>query len=200
MDFKNPTPVAVNLIPVHFPRPGQFALLCIIRNNEPAKGLLAFPGGYVEEGETAQAAAARELHEEVGMKTEAHQWTLVDSKTNAKNRMLLFCEFNRALTYSEYQLITKARAHDPAEVAGFALLTEEKLNDLTDAAGNANALGFPLHVQAARDYFARVRQAKERSEKAARAILERLVDRGDIDEQTQEEVLTEVANLVLHQV
>lgn len=199
MDYKNPTPVAVNIIPVRHPDAGQPALMCIIRNNEPARGLLAFPGGYVEEGETAQAAAARELLEETGMQTTPVQWQVVDTKTNAKNRILLFCQFYRTLSYSEYIALTKARKHNPDEVAGFALITEEQIAQLSEEDGRMGAMGFPLHLQAARDYFSCVRLAKERSLSTARAVLERLADRGDIDERTQEEMLSEVASLVLHQ-
>jgi ADP-ribose pyrophosphatase YjhB (NUDIX family) len=39
-------------------------LLLVRRKNEPDAGLWGFPGGHVERGETALAAAARELHEE----------------------------------------------------------------------------------------------------------------------------------------
>lgn len=37
------------------------------RRNPPDAGLWGFPGGHVELGETALAAAARELHEETGI-------------------------------------------------------------------------------------------------------------------------------------
>lgn len=37
------------------------------RRNPPDAGLWGFPGGHVELGETALAAAARELHEETGV-------------------------------------------------------------------------------------------------------------------------------------
>jgi len=194
MDYKNPTPVAVCLIPVQVHR--EIVLLCIIRNNEPAKGLLAFPGGYVEEGETAQAAAARELLEETGMRTTVDQWTLVDSKTNAKNRMLLFCLFHRALSLSEYQALVTSFGHNPAEVAGFSLLSEYHLVPPPEPGDRKDFLGFPLHVEAARDFFNRRRQALERARNAACAVLERLADRGDIDEQTQAEMQSEVAQLL----
>lgn len=40
--------------------------LLIKRANEPGKGLWAFPGGHVDEGETPQQGAQREAEEEVG--------------------------------------------------------------------------------------------------------------------------------------
>ncbi len=60
----------------HFPRLAALAVtlsgdrgqvLLVRRRNPPDAGLWGFPGGHVEPGETALAAAARELHEETGI-------------------------------------------------------------------------------------------------------------------------------------
>ncbi|MER0443059.1 NUDIX hydrolase [Streptomyces sp. Edi4] len=42
-------------------------LVFVERGSEPHKGKLALPGGYVDAGETAIAAAVRELNEETGI-------------------------------------------------------------------------------------------------------------------------------------
>lgn len=42
--------------------------LFIRRKNEPFKGMLALPGGFVEEHETVERAAVRELEEETGIR------------------------------------------------------------------------------------------------------------------------------------
>lgn len=58
--FRNPVPVAVVLIPV------DGGVLVIRRGLPPQAGSYALPGGYVEWGESWQAAAAREAYEEAG--------------------------------------------------------------------------------------------------------------------------------------
>lgn len=191
MTHENPTPVAVCIIPV---RAGmETALLCIVRNNEPAKGQMAFPGGYVEKCENAQEAAARELAEETGFITEPGNWTVVDTKTNASNRMLVFCQYFRALSFGEYEDLVKLATLDPAEVQGFELLYERMLTEPASAPEPSKVLGFPLHQQAAKEFFHRQRAQKTRATDVAREILERMLDRGDIDEQTLDEMLSEVA-------
>ena len=42
-------------------------LLLVRRGTEPGRGLWSVPGGRVEPGETAEAATAREVHEETGL-------------------------------------------------------------------------------------------------------------------------------------
>lgn len=43
-------------------------VLLIKRRDEPFKGMWALPGGYVNEGESAEEAAQRELEEETGLR------------------------------------------------------------------------------------------------------------------------------------
>ena len=42
-------------------------LVLLRRAHEPAKGLLDFPGGFVDYGEGLEQAAIREVHEELGV-------------------------------------------------------------------------------------------------------------------------------------
>src|SRR5215471_12909073 len=51
------------------------AVLLIRRKNPPFQGMFALPGGFVEAGETTEAAALRELKEETGI--EGHSPRLI---------------------------------------------------------------------------------------------------------------------------
>lgn len=90
----NPTPVAVMLVPVEPSEPTMSGtgLVTIRRNIEPAKGRIALPSGFIDAGETWQAAACRELLEETGIKAAPDRveffrpLSALDSNT-----ILLFC-------------------------------------------------------------------------------------------------------------
>jgi ADP-ribose pyrophosphatase YjhB (NUDIX family) len=64
--FRNPIPVAVVLVPV-VSGPREPGVLVVRRAIPPRIGELALPGGYVNYGETWQAAGAREVFEETGL-------------------------------------------------------------------------------------------------------------------------------------
>src|SRR5262245_13639738 len=59
--YLNPLPVAVVLLPV------DDGLLLVRRSIPPKQGMLALPGGYINLGESWQAAGAREVREEIGV-------------------------------------------------------------------------------------------------------------------------------------
>lgn len=83
----------------HYPRPAfgtdvlllsregnEPQILLIERGREPFAGFWAFPGGFVEEGESCEEAALRELEEETGLKLESIQQFHTFSKPNRDPR------------------------------------------------------------------------------------------------------------------
>lgn len=57
-------------------------VLFTVRNNQPAKGKLDFPGGFVDPKESAQFAAKRELKEELDIEIEMSELKLLDTEPN----------------------------------------------------------------------------------------------------------------------
>ena len=49
-------------------------VLLVQRGHSPGKGLLALPGGFLEQSDTLQASAQRELQEETGLALSAEDW------------------------------------------------------------------------------------------------------------------------------
>ena len=62
-DFRNPTPTVDVFVVAGSP---DKPVLVLIRRKNPPHGL-AFPGGFVNEGESCEQAAVRELQEETGL-------------------------------------------------------------------------------------------------------------------------------------
>ncbi|SDT61454.1 NUDIX domain-containing protein [Actinoplanes derwentensis] len=84
VSYLNPSPVAVAVQPV------GAGLLAVRRGIAPARGRLALPGGFIDVGETWQAAAARELFEETGVKTDPTTIRLYDTVSAPDGTILVF--------------------------------------------------------------------------------------------------------------
>ncbi|WP_320064209.1 NUDIX domain-containing protein [Micromonospora sp. RTGN7] len=63
--WRNPLPVAVAVLPVR--TDAGLGVVVVRRDIEPARGLLALPGGFIEYGEEWRDALVRELREETGL-------------------------------------------------------------------------------------------------------------------------------------
>ena len=101
----------------------QGRALFLRRAKDPRKGMLALPGGFVDAGETAEAALCREAREEVGAELTALQYLC--SHPNAYEY--------RGITYPVLDLFYTARLAsraarvDAAEVESFCWLTPREI-------------------------------------------------------------------------
>jgi ADP-ribose pyrophosphatase YjhB (NUDIX family) len=82
--YLNPKPVAVAVQPV------GGGLLVVRRGIPPARGRLALPGGYIDIGETWQAAAVRELFEETALTADPSGVRLYDTVSAPDGTLLVF--------------------------------------------------------------------------------------------------------------
>ena len=64
--IKNPIPAVDFLIP----KDDNSKILLVRRKNDPFKGMLSVPGGFINEGETAEDAMIREAKEETSLVVE----------------------------------------------------------------------------------------------------------------------------------
>lgn len=139
--YCNPKPVAVALVPVVTVE--GVKLLGLRRAIEPRKGTLALPGGFMGEGESVEAAAAREVLEETGIPISAQSFALFDRPQPASGgTLLLFCLSRVILTAEQFDLFNQK----------FEQSSDGEAMDLT-LVGPTDTLGFPLHQAAANEFF-----------------------------------------------
>jgi ADP-ribose pyrophosphatase YjhB (NUDIX family) len=127
--YVNPIPVAVVLLPV------DEGLLLIRRNIEPRRGSLALPGGFINQGESWQAAGARELWEETGIDIAPEELRLFDVLSAPDGTVLIFGLAEKRLW---------------RDIARF--IPNDETQEMVVQNGPAQ-LGFPLHTQVVAKYF-----------------------------------------------
>jgi ADP-ribose pyrophosphatase YjhB (NUDIX family) len=133
VSYLNPKPVAVAVQPV------AAGLLVVRRGIPPADGRLALPGGYIDIGETWQAAAVRELFEETGLAADPSGVRLFDTVSAPDGTLLVFALLPALDSAS---LVPPSAPND--ESLGWEILS-----------GPAE-LGFGIHTAIAERYFAEV--------------------------------------------
>jgi ADP-ribose pyrophosphatase YjhB (NUDIX family) len=140
--WANPIPVSVALIPVR--QGGRLGLLVVRRAIQPRQGFVALVGGFLEEHETWQQGAAREVREETGVEIDpASLLTFWFTSTEPRpNRVLLFSLGAEVDADSFSAFVPSHETSERGLVFG-----PEGLDSL---------FAFPLHAEAARRFFAKL--------------------------------------------
>ncbi|MEU8543597.1 NUDIX domain-containing protein [Streptomyces sp. NPDC048717] len=133
--YRNPTPVAVALLPVTDER-RRTALVVITRAIAPQTGRVALPGGFIDFGEDWHEAVVRELREETGIEAAAEDVRLADALSSPGGHLLLF----GLLPPRPAAALPPSAPTD--ETSGHHLLY------------GPEELAFPLHTEAVRRFFA----------------------------------------------
>jgi ADP-ribose pyrophosphatase YjhB (NUDIX family) len=126
----NPLPVAVLLLPV------DDGMLVVRRAIPPRQGQLALPGGFIDQGESWQAAAARELREEAGVIVNPTEVRLFDARSASDGTLLIF------------GIALPRRASELPAFAAGAEVSERRVLTWPEP------LAFPLHTLVVERWFA----------------------------------------------
>ncbi|WP_326554500.1 NUDIX domain-containing protein [Micromonospora sp. NBC_01813] len=144
--WRNPTPVAVAVVPVVTPQ--GIGVVVQRRDIEPARGELALPGGFIEYGEDWRTAVVRELREETGLDGSAGQVRLYDVRSVPNGASLLIFGVlpPRPVETMPVSVATEEATEwlvvtEPVELA-FSLHTEVLARFLADPAGIADPVAF----------------------------------------------------------
>jgi ADP-ribose pyrophosphatase YjhB (NUDIX family) len=127
--YRNPLPVAVVLLPM------ADGVVVVRRNIEPRKGTLTLPGGYIDLGETWQEGAQRELLEETGIEIDKNDLTLYDVQNGLDNTLVIM-GLAREMPLNALKPFTSKETQE-------VTLIDRPIE-----------LGFPLHTEVVKRYFA----------------------------------------------
>ena len=147
--WRNPTPVALVVMPITGDD-GRTGLLMVRRGIEPQAGLLGFPGGFIEEGESWQAAAVRELYEETGLVADEAEVELADVLSAPAHVILIFGTV-KPRTSADLLPLTAERV---------AELSRGETQELV-VVYEPQQLAFPLHTDMANRFFGAFRHESD---------------------------------------
>ena len=99
-------------------------MLTVKRAHDPAKGMLAFPGGFIDDGESAEDGLRRELREEIGIEVAEPEF-LLSRPNNYPFRGIVYKTLD-IFFIARVQDFDAARALD--EVAGLAFRAIDDLH------------------------------------------------------------------------
>lgn len=122
----------------------QDRILLLVRGKEPALGKLDFPGGFIDPGESAEDALAREIQEEIGIQVASLEYFW-----SAPNRY----EY-RGVTYNTCDLVFVGhtsqlpRQLQENEIAGYRLVRPADID--------LEAIAFPSLREALRRYIQQI--------------------------------------------
>jgi ADP-ribose pyrophosphatase YjhB (NUDIX family) len=137
--YLNPIPVTVVLAPI------DTGLLAVRRAIEPGRGRLALPGGFVNAGESWQAAGVREVAEETGLRL-------------GPDELSVFAVHSTPAPADNVLIFALARPRAAADLPAFSPNAET--SELVVLTG-PQPLAFPLHTRVAGEYFARRATARD---------------------------------------
>jgi ADP-ribose pyrophosphatase YjhB (NUDIX family) len=130
ISYVNPLPVSVLLLPV------DDGVLVVRRAIPPRQGQLALPGGFINQDESWQAAAVRELREEAGIIVNPTELRLFDVLSAPDGTVLIF---------------GTAQPRCASELPAFAASAEASERSVL---ARPEPLAFPLHTLVVERWFA----------------------------------------------
>lgn len=141
--YSNPLPVVNTIVRVWKDLSAtDFGFLLIKRNIEPSKGTWAFPGGFIDQNETFQQAAAREVKEETGLIIDPSGIDLFDVKTAKNGNILIFNTTHRLSVYE----------------SDIKFIPNDEVSDI-DIVYHPIELGFPTHTEVFKNYWEQLSKA-----------------------------------------